>query len=292
MLMIMDDLINLINLKYFCDAASLGGVSASAKNNFVTQSAVSQGISKLEQSLNISLLAHHPNCFRLTPEGDKVVIEGREILKNVSSFKKGLLSGSESLGSLDFACTYSFAVAVIPDYLQLFKKKHPGVKINFHLARNDEIKLMVKRGEIDFGILPDEGDLEGFETRLISSGKLRCYISKKVPKEARKHLGYILSKPQSKEMLFFNRAYKKKFGKKPIEELEVGSWEIISNLVAQGIGIGYFPDYIAQKKNSLLIEHDIGLDLEEYQMKALYPLGMKLRKSSEIFLDMASIILK
>lgn len=40
--------LNLTYLKYFFDAVELGSLTASAKANFVTQSAISQGIIKLE----------------------------------------------------------------------------------------------------------------------------------------------------------------------------------------------------------------------------------------------------
>lgn len=40
----------------------------------------------------------------------------------------------------------------------------------------------------------------------------------------------------------------KELAKMPEVVLEVGSWEVVANLVEEGLGIGYFPDYVATKK--------------------------------------------
>ena len=44
---------NVNHLKFFFDAASLGSVSKAAKKNYVSQSAISQGIKNLENVLVI-----------------------------------------------------------------------------------------------------------------------------------------------------------------------------------------------------------------------------------------------
>lgn len=64
----------------------------------------------------------------------------------------------------------------------------------------------------------------------------------------------------------------------------VDSWEMIAKLASQGLGVGYLPDYFA-KTELPLQEYPLGLETEEYQMVAISARGMKLRKSSEMFLS-------
>lgn len=280
-----NDFLNLTNLKYFCDAVKLGGVSASAKANFVTQSAISQGITKLEKVLGLSLVAHHPKCFRLTPEGEALFNKALDILKRATELKNSLLQEEGgNIGDLDFACTYSFALSVIPKYLKKFKNEHPNVKINFRTGKNEDIKRMLMQGTIDFGILPDEGDLGIFEKFDIYNGYFRLYASK--DQEAQE--GFVLAEPGCKERILLSDSYSKKYGKEPLGILEVGSWEVIKNLVAEGMGIGYLPDYIISRREDRLQEVDFGLELHQYKISAICPAGMKLRKSSEIFLSFFS----
>ncbi len=277
---------NLIYLKYFCDAAKLGGVSKAAKANFVTQSAISQGILKLEKSLGIALLARHPGRFRLTPEGVIAFERASKIIKDTIDFEASFLEETQTLGPLEFACTYSFAMAEIPDALKRFRQLYPDTKVIFSLGKSHEIKQFLREGVIDFGLLPDEGDLEAFDVRKVYSGFHGLYTAADIPKKKQSRLDFILASSSCFESQYFISEYAKKFGKKPEVLLEVNSWEVIAKMTACGLGIGYIPDYIAKTKSDCLRTYDIGLKVLEYQICALYPKGMKLRKSSELFLSM------
>jgi DNA-binding transcriptional LysR family regulator len=275
--------INFTNLKYFYDSVKLGSVSAAAKANFVTQSAISQGIGKLEKSLGVVLVAHHPNRFRLTPDGEIAFQQAWEILRRTTEFKENL--SKDNVGNLEFACTTSFAIAAVPRYLKQFKAAFPHVNVNFNMGKNADIKHMLKTGIIDFGIGPDEGDLEGWEKRNIYKGNFGLYVSSMLKKKEIGKLGFILAESNCKDTIYFREAYRKKHDKEPQLSLEVNSWEMIANLTLEGLGIGYFPDYIALRKKDGLKAYDLSLASFPYRICAFYPKGMKLRKSSEIFLS-------
>ncbi len=286
---------NLTHLKYFCDAIRLGGLSAAAKANFVSQSAISQGISKLEQSLRVSLLAHHPNRLRLTSQGEAVFAEAQDLLKKIAQFQHNLTQ-EESLSPLEFACTHSFALAVIAPYLKRFHEEHPRVRVNFRLGQNENIIQMVKEGTVDFGILPLEicqedhcrpysEEYARLEKRTIYSGSFACYVSSSIKKSAHKNLEFILTPSDTKETILFSEIYSKKFGRTPPSILEVKSWEVQADLVAEGMGIGYLPDYVAKKRADRLQIVNFGLERLDYRITAISPKGMTLRKSSETFLS-------
>ena len=272
---------NFIYLKYFCDAVKLGGVSAAAKANFVTQSAISQGIAKLEKSLGVPLLAHHPNRFRLTPVGEMAFQRALEILRQVAEFSGSF--GENNLGNLEFACTYSFAVAVIPQFLKRFKAAYPHVKVNFFLGKKADIKQMLKTGAIDFGMGPDEGDLEELAKQDIYKGNFGLYISSLIKKKDQKNLGFILAEPDCYETAFFKEAFYKKYGREPQILLKVNSWEVIANLVSAGLGIGYFPDYITLSKKGSLRPLDLGLDSFDYRICAFSPNGYEIAQEQRNF---------
>jgi hypothetical protein len=65
--------------------------------------------------------------------------------------------------------------------------------------------------------------------------------------------------------------------------VEANGWTVIANLVAEGMGIGYFPDYIAHQRKDAFQICDIGIETHEYCLSAIYLPGMQLRKSSKIF---------
>lgn len=275
-------MLNFANLRYFYDAVKLGSVSAAAKANFVTQSAISQGIAKLEKTLGVTLVAHHPNRFRLTPDGEVAFRQAGEILRSASAFKDNF--NNRNMGNLEFSSTYSFAVAVIPQYLKRFKANFPDVEVNFSLGKNVDSKQKLKTGAIDFAIGPDEGDLEGWDKFCIHKGNFGLYVSASAKKNEIAKFGFILADCNCKDTIFFKEAYFKKYGKPPTICLEVNSWEVIANLTLMGLGIGYFPDYIAKSKPGFK-KYGLDLSLFPCQINAFFPKGMKLRKSSEIFLS-------
>ena len=282
--------LNLNYVKYFCDAVRFGSIAAAAKVNFVTQSAISQGIAKLENSLKISLLAHHPNRFRITPEGENLFTELTEMLKYSDDIQSKVSDGKiHYIGDLVFSSTYSFAYGALPKYLKKFATDHPQVKIKFSLSYPYTVKDDIRSGKIDFGIIP-HGDglgdgLENFNKKIISSGKFRLYT---IMGESKSHneCKFILTEPNSNETIFLKKAYYKKFKKELSNIIEVDSWEMIAKLTSQGLGVGHLPDYFHEKSsNSPFQEYQLGLKTEDYQMVAISSKGMKLRKSSEIFLS-------
>jgi DNA-binding transcriptional LysR family regulator len=292
-----NDLFSLTSLKYFCDAIRLGSLSAAAKENFVTQSAISQGIANLEKSLQTSLVTHHPNRLQLTPRGKSIYQKSAALLRDAVEFKRTLSQDpSVVVGSLQFACTHSFSLAVIPAYLKRFREEHPSAKVQLHLGQSENIIAMLQEGAVDFGILPlevcqnaqcelYEDTLAKFEKRVIYSGKFSLYSPARMKKSEQKKLGFILTPPTYKENALFLESYYKKFQQKPSAILEVGSWEVIANLVSEGMGIGYLPDYIAMRRERLLEPCDFGLETQEYRISAIFPKGAILQKSSEVFLS-------
>lgn len=279
--------LNLVYVKYFCDAIKLGSIVAAAKANFVTQSAISQGIAKLEHSLKISLLAHHPNRLRITPEGENLFIEFVEILRNSDEIQSKISDGKIGyMGDLVFSSTYSFAFALISQYLKKFIADLPQVKIKFSLSYPDTIKNDIRNGKIDFGIIPNEGDLGNFNKKIVYSGKFRLYIAQGKEAQSHKDCKFILTEHYSKETIYLKKAYFRKFKKELADSIEVDSWEMIAKLTSLGVGIGYLPDYFSEGiRDQPFQEYPLGLKTEEYQMVAISAKGMKLRQSSEIFLN-------
>lgn len=239
-----------------------------------------------KKSLGVELVAHHPNRFRLTPEGEAVFHKGLDMLQSSVDFQNFFNKASYAqLGPLEFACTYSFGISVIPFYLKEFKEQHPDVPMTFQLDRNRHVKQMVKQGVVDFGILPDDGSLGEFDKRDVYQGNFRFYVSSELTVNERKKLNLVIGKFRQDEKEFLQKRYQKKF-KKELAVMEVTSWEIVANMAAEGMGIGYVPDYTSFRKEGILSEIDLGLELTPYHISAIAPPGMKLRKSSEIFLSL------
>ncbi len=270
-------------LRYFCDAAIYGGVSAAAKRNHVTQSAVSQGIRKLEEALGRQLTTHHPNRFHLNPEGDAILKKGLHLLKELSDWEETLISESDEIsGKLEFACTHSFALAMLAKPLKQLQERHPKLSLSFKLARTDLIKKQLKRGEIDLGIVIDNDDFSDFRTELLGEGEYGLYATKKSLNPQK--LPFILSEDRI-ETYLLKSSYEKKYKKALPLLMTVSSWQVIANFTDEGLGVGFFPDYVASNRRNKLLKVEFGLPPIPYRLIAILPKGESLSRHTVKLLE-------
>src|SRR5258708_5227782 len=135
--------LNLNNLKYFLDAVESESISEAARRSFVTQSAVSQGIQKLEKALAVSLITHQRNCFKLTPEGQIIFSLTLQLFKTLKEMTD-ISQEAESIvsGQINVVCTQSIAINKICPILQKFKKDYPQVSVKMKVGKMENICLL------------------------------------------------------------------------------------------------------------------------------------------------------
>lgn len=242
--------LNLVYLKYFVEAVKHNSISASAQINCVSQSAISQGISKLEVMLESVLLDHQPNRFKVTPSGKKLFECSHNIFQAIRNAEESF--ADNQIGSISFACTHSFALALLPKYLRKIHKALPHLRFSFKLAHAFDITEWVKKGIVDFGILLDNVDLSAFDCEKIYEGFYRLYVSKQSKEN---ELGYLLDSEERLETNLLKKNYQKKYGKELPVTMEISSWEVVATLAEQGLGIGFIPDYVALRHPNLKPYH-------------------------------------
>jgi DNA-binding transcriptional LysR family regulator len=89
----------------------------SGKKNFVTQSAISQGIAKLEKVIGVQLVTHSRSNFQLTEEGRIVFEQAGEVFKALQALQDKIQDGKKEItGELLFSCTNSLGMSFILDF--------------------------------------------------------------------------------------------------------------------------------------------------------------------------------
>lgn len=272
---------NMTYLKYFCDAAKYESISRSAKMNFVTQSAVSQGIVKLEAALGTVLISHQPNRFKLTESGKKLFLHAQHIFKAIQKAEEELKDSEQ--GSITFGCTHSFALTCLPRYLNLANKLLPKIQIQFRLGQYYAIKDWIRKGMIDFGFLVDNDDLSAFDCYPIHQGQYRLYASHFL--DDRKELRFLLDSEERVETNILKANYKALYGKDLPIFMRVSSWIVVATLVKEGIGVGLCPDYLAS--NDRLLKAVLPeLNPMSYTLYALYEKHRPQTQQEKAFLEL------
>src|SRR5581483_2398733 len=124
--------------------------------------------------------------------------------------------------------------------------------------------------------------LSQFDVKEVYQGQYRLYVAKneKMPSK----LPFILSE-EREETALLKKAYKKHFGKNLPVLMEVQSWEVIASFVEAGLGIGFFPDYVAHKRKRVLRSYELKLGRFPYSVCAIFQKRKNIPRKIQIILD-------
>lgn len=278
--------LNLNNLKYFYDAVETESISESARRNFITQSAVSQGIQKLEKALGLSLITHQRNCFKLTSEGQNIFSLTQQIFRTLKTMTDVAQDHVDIVsGQINITCTQSIAMNLIATILQKLKKDYPQMSIQMKIGKMENISLMLRRGLMDLGVVVESEICDQFDKNVVRKGFFNVYKKKGLKGDIRQGVyvdhchGLYVDKLQNN--------FRKSFKKELIILQELDSWQVLAKCVENGIGHCFLPDFIVAN-NPAIIACD-SITPIPYRIVAIYPKGVHLTRAAKIFLTFLSI---
>src|SRR3954471_11603707 len=141
-------------LEYFAAVARHRHFRKAAEDLYVTQSAVSQQVRRLEAELGVTLLrrtASRPPV-ELTPAGEELLARAEAILADVAGARAAMDEHAGTLrGGGRLAPTTGDALRVAPA-LARFGREHPGVRIALTQARPGEVVDLVAAGAVDLAV--------------------------------------------------------------------------------------------------------------------------------------------
>ena len=178
---------NITQLRLFRDIARELSFIKVAKQNHITQPAVSVHIKKLEDDLGKKLFIRTPHNIQLTPEGILILTDVKEILRLCDGLK---IRSSYSLGVLEgnirIATVHSIGMYEMGDFLSSFMKAFPKVHIHLEYRRFDDIYDLLLKEKVDIGIVAFPEKRTKIETIAYSQDELVLIVAKAHPLSTRK----------------------------------------------------------------------------------------------------------
>ena len=155
-------------LEYIISIAEEGSLLAAAEKLFLSSSALSQHVSRLEKELNATLFTRSKSGWILTPAGRIYTNMAREMLQKQKIAYQQIsdLSGYVT-GSFTVGITPGRGTAMFSNVFPKFKAMYPDVKVNLFEGTVWEISEKIATGKIDIGFLTS-----GLEHPSISTNKL------------------------------------------------------------------------------------------------------------------------
>ncbi|EMI22570.1 LysR family transcriptional regulator [Rhodopirellula maiorica SM1] len=142
------------NLELFCSVADERSFSKAAAEHDLTQSAVSQAMQQLEDSLQVQLIDRSKRPLVLTAAGQTYVRGLRNILRQLQQLETEVVSiGGKLSGQLKIGTIYSVGLSYLPEASEEFAALHPEVDVKLEFGSVEKVVEMTTDGEVDFGLV-------------------------------------------------------------------------------------------------------------------------------------------
>ena len=238
----------LAQLEALVAAAQTGSISQAAASLFVTQPALTARIQNLERDVGVQLLVRGRHGARLTDAGRAflpfaqraldAVADGRLLLAEV---ERGA-SGQLVIGGAPAVSTY-----VLPEVLERFRVRHPGVQLIVRTGHSEEILELVLREQVQVGLVRELQHPDIRATPLYDD-ELVLVTPPRHPFASRDEVGLV--EIAEEDLVMFDRtssyhevtsALFRAAGVVPRAQMELDHIESAKKMVRQGLGVALLP---------------------------------------------------
>ena len=225
----MDRLRNLriSDLELFITASHFKNLGKAARFHYLSQSAASAAIQRVEVAFGRSLCTHEKRHFRLTHEGQALIPRAEAWVKQLREEV-----ASEAPRPIRFATTHAMSRVVIPAMLSVDT-------IDLKLVRPDIAYGMVLRDEADMALVLDNAPWEGVIATEVGHVSFQLYSrNPEVPQ------GPVLMPEEQMEVLAMEQRWAQIYDR-PLEiKARLPSWSLIADICSESDEIGFLPDFL------------------------------------------------
>jgi LysR family nitrogen assimilation transcriptional regulator len=159
-------MISLRQIRSFVAVYEAASFTAAAEREGATQSGISQHIKQLEAELGVSLLVRDGRAVEATAAGRLYYTECVGVLRRLDAAQQAVavkaLHGKVRVGLMP-----TFTRSVLAPALDKFLTTTPGADISVIEAYSGVLTEMVRKGELDFGVVPAFEGAAGLSQHLI-----------------------------------------------------------------------------------------------------------------------------
>lgn len=169
-------------LELFAALPNFATLSAAAAHLHISESALSQAITSIEKTVGQQLCVRRKaRGLTLTPSGQEFAYRARQIVADAQELVLGARLGDELRGPVKLGCYDSFATNVIPELLESFPARHPGVRIDIMVGTNEELLSELDAGRLDVALVYNVALPLGYRRRRIYPTELEVHLHPEHP---------------------------------------------------------------------------------------------------------------
>ncbi|SOD84604.1 transcriptional regulator, LysR family [Streptomyces sp. Ag109_G2-15] len=158
---------DLQQMRYVVAVAETRNFTRAAERCFVVQSSLSHRIASLERELGVKLFARSSRRVELTSAGAAFLAGARDCLAAADRAAADAAAATGVVrGRLAVGVIVTTAAVDVPELLQRYRAQHPDVRVVLRSGRSDELVEAVRGGGLDIAFLglPEDERPSGVET--------------------------------------------------------------------------------------------------------------------------------
>jgi LysR family transcriptional regulator, transcription activator of glutamate synthase operon len=257
--------------EYIVKVAETGSITIAAEELHVSQSGISQSITKLEEELGVKIFKRYRRLGAVpTDEGRALIKKAYEVLIRLQEFKEEAQSFNTVIsGNLKLASIPGFMLFLL-EPLSSFKNAYPNVNIEISEKGGQHIIELVENNQIDIGLITIYEELvkkrEDLIFEVILEGTLKVYVGKTSPLSSQKSI--TPEQLMTQNIILYNGDFVKRFANHlmskygPMNILFTSdNSEVIKKAVMKGLGISFGPDFSVKNDPYVLSGEIVPIDI-------------------------------
>lgn len=282
--------------KIFKAVADNGNISSTAKELYLSQSAISQSVKTLEDSLGVKL-------FSRTPRGVQLTNDGHTLYEYVSGALSLLETGEVRLnesrelvrGELTIGASNTLTECYLLKYLKQYHRIYPGVKVRILNGTSKRVMSFLNNGTVDIAFATTNERDKRFEsymcfkthTAFVAAADYPIDFLKTYSLKDISALPLILLEKEAGSRRFLEDCFLKK-GLRLEPEIELASYELLISLAGIGLGIaGITEEFSGDALDKGIVKRlNLSTSLPERAVSMLSPKSGEVSMAARKFMDL------
>lgn len=140
-------------LEFFAAITQYGSLRRAAEHLHVSQSALSESITKLERELGVTLLDRHRAGVRISLAGRELLQPIMEVLESVNRLRSAAGDQLTVRRVLRVGTVNAGTASLVLPAVRSLQQRHPGSTVEIRNQQQDEIQVGLSEGTLDLGLV-------------------------------------------------------------------------------------------------------------------------------------------
>lgn len=140
-------------LEFFAAITQYGSLRRAAEHLHVSQSALSESITKLERELGVTLLDRHRAGVRISLAGRELLQPIMEVLESVNRLRSTAGDQLTVRRVLRVGTVNAGTASLVLPAVRSLQQRHPGSTVEIRNQQQDEIQVGLSEGTLDLGLV-------------------------------------------------------------------------------------------------------------------------------------------